>query len=259
MKAYCINLVRRPDRKSHMSELFAQLDMPVAWFPAVDGSLPEVASRTASLVPGRSGRTLGPGAYACFQSHRAIWRDLVERGDRHVLIMEDDLVIAGGFADYLADDWVPGDADLVKLEARNVRVQLDRQKIPVSGGRYLSRLRSSHFGTGAYVISARAAERLLALTETVSDAIDEVMFDESSPLFEALAIYQMLPGPTIQGDLLADRPDMAWSRTSIELRFGEGQGQEAKNTSLPHRLWRRGKAQARALLKGTRYVQVPYG
>lgn len=259
MKAHCINLVRRPDRKVHMAKLFEHLGMPVTWFPAIDGTLPAVAEQIASLTPGRSGRTLGTGAYACFQSHRAIWRDLVESGDGHALIMEDDLMIADGFADYLQDGWVPADADLVKLEARNVRVQLDRKTLGVSGGRHLSRLYSSHFGTGAYVISAKAAQRLHALTETVNDAIDEVIFDESSPQFDGLIIYQMVPGPVIQGDLLASRPDMSWSRTSIEQRFGAGQSHEVAEKSLVGRLLRRGRAEVRALLGGTRYVQVPYG
>ena len=63
MKAYCINLERRPDRKTHMWQQFERLDVAVEWFAAIDGSLPAVAAQTVSLEPGRSGRTLA--THAC--------------------------------------------------------------------------------------------------------------------------------------------------------------------------------------------------
>jgi glycosyl transferase family 25 len=263
MKAYCINLERRPDRKTHMGKQFQRLDMVVEWFPAVDGSLPEVAAQTASLGAGRTGRSLGPGAYACFQSHRAIWKHLMESGADHAMVLEDDLVIADGFGEYLKDGWVPKDADLVKLEARGVRAHLERQITRLNDGRYLSRLRSSHFGTGGYVISAEAADRLYRLTETVRDAIDEIIFDELSPLFDSLKIYQMVPAPVIQGDRLPKySADAAWSQTSIELRFGAGENPESakpESRSLSSRIRLRVKAEIRALQRGTRYSLVPYG
>lgn len=261
MKAYCINLERRADRRSHMGQQFAAQALPVVWFPAIDGSLPEVAARTNGLSPGRSGRRLGTGAYACFQSHRAIWHELVESGASHAMIMEDDLVIAPGFSAYLRDGWVPPDADIVKVESREVRVHLDRRGMDLPDGRHLARLRSSHFGTGAYVISASAAQRLLKMTEAAVDAIDEALFDETAPLFPSLSIYQLTPAPAIQGDKLPARGEAAaaWSQTSIESRFAPGESQEAPDLSLPRRILRRLRAELRARLRGTRYVHVPFG
>ncbi|MCU0826594.1 MAG: glycosyltransferase family 25 protein [Tabrizicola sp.] len=260
MKAFCINLDRRQDRRDRMWSEFQRLGVEVERVAAVDGSLPDFTAITASLKPGASGLRLGPGAYACFQSHRLCWQKLLESGDPHAMVLEDDLIIAEDFARFLTDGWVPTDADVVKLETREVRVQLDRRIVPLNRGRYLAQLRSSHFGTGCYVISAVAAERLHRQTETVLDAIDEVIFDARSPVFRMTRIYQMVPAPVIQGD---QRPgssvSAAWAATSINNRFGPGETAGSDELSLPGRILRRLKAEARAALHGTRYTFVGHG
>lgn len=260
MKAYCINLDRRPDRRDHMWSEFERLGVEVERFPAVDGSLPEFSETTAALKPGVSGLRLGAGAYACFQSHRLCWQNLVKSGASYAMVLEDDLVIADGFAEYLADGWVPTDADIVRLETRAVRVHLDRQMIPLGRGRYLGRLRSAHYGTACYVISRPAADRLFRLTETISDAIDEVLFDGCNDVFNKLAIYQMVPSPVIQGDRLMDgNAGGDWSRTSIDLRFGQGETASPDQVSLPRQIVGRISAEVRALLTGRRYTFIPHG
>ena len=260
MKAYCINLDRRQDRRDHMWAQFERLGVDVARIAAFDGNLPEFAEQTKGLAPGVNGLRLGSGAFACFQSHRLCWLKLIESGSPHAMVLEDDLVIAEGFGRYLSDDWVPADSDIVKLETRTVRVLLDREVIPVDPGHYLSRLRSSHFGGGGYVISAKAADRLYRLTETVIDAVDEVIFDMRHEVFHTLAIYQMVPGPVIQGDI---RPlgsaDHTWSKTSMLNRFGPGETADEGKLSLPRRIVRRLKAEGRALFEGKRYVIVEHG
>jgi glycosyl transferase family 25 len=239
---------------------FEQHGIEVERFPAVDGSLPEVATRTASLKAGINGRRLGAGAYACFQSHRKIWWDLIASGGSHAMVLEDDLIIADGFKEFLADGWVPRDADFVKLETRNVRVQLNRACVQVSGGRYLARLKSSHFGTGCYIISAAAALRLHELTVNAHDAIDEMIFDASSQLFSTLMIYQMVPAPVIQGDrfhIFEGRE--TWVQTSITQRFGAGEVAYQSNLPLPGRIYHRVAAEISARVNGTNYTFIPHG
>ena len=239
---------------------FERLGVEVERIPAVDGSLPEVAAKTDNLEPGVTGLRLGPGAYACFQSHRLCWQKLVESGAPYAMILEDDLLIADGFGDYLADGWVPTDADIVKLETQGVRVHLDRTRIPMNRGRYLARLRSTHWGTACYLISSAAADRLFQLTRTISDAVDEVLFDTRHDVFSMLATYQMVPAPVIQGDRLSGgREDETWSRTSIDLRFGIGETGDTIRESALARTGRRLNQERRALLTGTRYTLVPLG
>jgi glycosyl transferase family 25 len=268
MKAYCINLDSRPDRLAHMTALMARHGLAFERVAAVDGGDPQVAAAAARCPTGRNGYRLSAGAYACFQSHREIWRRLLASGASHAMVLEDDLLIATGFAAYLAPDWVPSDADLVKLETYQVR--LHRQVGPglPAKGRRLHRLRSRHVGTGCYVISRAAAARLLAATETVSDPIDEVMFNDASPLFAGLVTYQMVPSPVMQGKGApkgegqdgrgreAEQSQADWVESSIKDRSVlNGAQAEAALT----RLWRWLRAEIWSLRAGTRYVVVPFG
>ena len=116
MKAYCINLDRRPDRLDHMTGQFGRHGMPFERIPAVDCQRPEVAAEATKCLPTSLGPRISAAAYACFQSHREAWRRLVASGESHGLILEDDLLLADGIAEYLGDGWVPPDADLVRLE-----------------------------------------------------------------------------------------------------------------------------------------------
>lgn len=264
MKAYCINLDRRPDRLEHMTWQFAELGLPVERVSAVDGQAPEVAAEAARCEMGFIGRKMGPGAYACFQSHREFWRRLLASGDVHGMVLEDDLVITGGFADYLRDGWVPADADIVKLETYESRIHLDAGPGQPAGPRRLHRLRSRHPGTGCYVMSARAAEVLLRQTEGILDSpIDEYLFNEASPVFHNLVTYQMVPAPVIQGDRWKGAV-AGWVATSITVRQAEAQGQVgpltgAATETRASRLARRLREEWRARLAGTRYVVARHG
>lgn len=259
MKVYCINLDRRPDRLAYMSELFGQLGVPFERIVAVDAQSPEVAAKAASCAPGMTGRRMSAGAYGCFQSHRNVWQRLVASSDSHAMIFEDDLLLAPGVADLLSPGWIPADADLVKLETLRTRLHLSPAVGSAVQGRALHRMHSRHAGTGAYVISATAAARLLRQTETFADPIDEVLFNEASPLFPGLVVYQMSPAPVIQGEF-SGQVKAGWSATSITQRFASGdEPAPARAEGRIARLVRRGTQEVIARAKGTRYVVVPFG
>lgn len=262
MKAYCINLDRRPDRLEHMARQFERLGIAFERIAAVDGQEPQVAADAAHCGAGFTGRTMGAGAYACFQSHREFWRRLISSGDSHAMVLEDDLVITDGLAEYLDEAWVPRDADLVKLETYESRIHVDAGPGLPAGQRRLFRLRSRHPGTGCYVISARAAQSLLDKTDGVlNDPIDEYMFSDASPAFSRLVTYQMFPAPIIQGDRWkgAGTKD-TWVSTSITTRLAQASspGSQTRETQGA-RLQRRLKAEWRALRSGTRYTIAKHG
>ena len=262
MKAYCINLDRRRDRLEHMTELFAKHGIAFERVPAVDGQDPLVAAAAAECRPGMSGQRMSAGAYACFQSHREVWHRLVASGAPHAMVLEDDLLIAPGFAACLAEGWVPADADLVKLETYQVRLHRDAGPGSPACERRLHRLRSRHAGTGCYVISRAAAERLLAATGAVCDPVDEAMFNEASPLFAGLVIYQMVPSPVIQGKGQegGGQEGAGWAESSIMDRDAQGSPDRlSKAEGHSARLWRRLGAEIWSVLAGTRYVVVPFG
>ncbi|MDZ4140131.1 MAG: glycosyltransferase family 25 protein [Erythrobacter sp.] len=259
MKAYCINLDRRPDRLDYMIREFGSHGVPFERISAVDAQDPAVAALAAACPPTAAGPRMSAGAYGCFQSHREFWRRLVASGDAHGMIFEDDLVLAPGIAQYLADGWVPADADIVRLETYETRAHLAAGKGIAAGSRRLFRLHSCILGTGCYVISNAAARRLLQQTEVFRDPIDEFLFNEKRPDFPHLALYQMVPGPVIQGDRVARVAQEGWSATSITGRFaGAGAGGPRPETPFD-RLRRRLTEELRGRLHGTRYIRVPHG
>ena len=263
MKAYCINLDRRPDRLQHMTGLLARHGIGFERVAAVDGRDPQVAAAAADCREGMSGHRMSAGAYACFQSHREVWRRLVASGAPHAMVLEDDLLIAEGFAAYLEAGWLPADADLVKLETYQIRLHRDSGPGLAARGRRLYRLRSRHAGTGCYVIARSAAEQLLAATETISDPVDETMFNHASPLFAGLRIYQMVPSPVIQGEgqgEAAGQDGSGWAQSSIPDRYAPGSPARILQAErFPARLRRRLRAEIWSVVAGTRYVVVPYG
>jgi glycosyl transferase, family 25 len=260
MKAYCINLDRRPDRLEYITAEFARVGVPFERVSAVDGQDPVVAAAAARLSATAAGAPMSTGAYACFQSHRDIWRRLVASGAPHAMAFEDDLLLSPGLAPFLQDGWVPPDADLVKMETFGTRIHVAAGPGLAVKDRHLHRLRSYHRGTGCFVISAKAAARLLAATDTFSEAIDTYLFSETSPAFADLVTYQMVPAPVIQGDRAGASRSQAWSKSSIEARFAPGAAaRRMQKESRLGRLQRRLTEELRGRLNGTRYVFVPHG
>jgi glycosyl transferase family 25 len=271
MKAYCINLDRRPDRLAHMTQQFAAAGLSFERVSAVDASNVEVAAAAQACKPGLTGLRMSAGAYGCFQSHREVWRRLIASGESHAMVFEDDLMLAPGIAAYLDSSWVPERADLVRLETALTRFHRDRGKGVLVGnsldGRHIHRLRSRQAGTGCYIVSAGVVPRLLALSEILADPIDEWLFNEKSTLFSSLITYQMIPAPVVQGDRLessgpAEEP--GWSISSITERFAAGEARagnhpnKAPEASIA-RLRRRLRESWRGLATGTAYVVAPFG
>ena len=259
MKAYCINLDRRPDRLEYITAEFARVGVPFERIPAVDAQEPSIAALAASCLTTSIGPRMSAGAYGCFQSHREFWRRLVESGDLYGMVFEDDLVIAHGIGAYLADDWLPEDADIIRLETLGTRAHLDRNELRMAGSRHLFRLRSCILGTGCYVISSKAAQGLLEITEVFREPIDQFLFNTALPDFPHLTIYQMMPAPVIQGDRAVLATPQTWVETSITERFEANATVKAELETLLARIRRRIFEEMRAKKNGTRYVRIPFG
>jgi GR25 family glycosyltransferase involved in LPS biosynthesis len=176
------------------------------------------------------------------------------------MVLEDDLVLADGIVECLADGWMPDDADIVKLETRRSRVHVGRERIPVHGARYLSRLKSTNLGGACYVISGRAANRLLQLTTDFADAVDDVLFNVDHPIFSKLTTYQMIPAPGIQGRMgKLTASEETWLNSSIDLSWACGTKVTSTAETGVQRLRRRTVEELKALKMGTRYTFVAHG
>jgi len=214
MKIFLINLDRRPDRLRHMTEILNGLGLPFTRVSAVDGmQLPMGEVRRWGNLP--------PGATACFLSHRDCWKRVVDEALPYAVVLEDDLHLAPDAASLLCHgDWVPTEADVVKLETRLCRTLVDKAVAAAVSGRSLHRLRSSHMGTGGYIVTRKGAERLLSLSKRLEAPVDHVMFNSGLPSAASLTTFQMVPALCVQdsyigqpfmvlgieSDLLDERP-----------------------------------------------------
>jgi glycosyl transferase family 25 len=260
MQAWCLNLDRRPDRWAHMQREAAAQGFALTRIAATDAQDPAVAAAAAEVPPMANGHRMSAGAFGCFHSHRAAWAALVASGDRHGMVLEDDMILAPGFGALVADSgWIPADADVVKLETWGTRAHVDRTGATV-GGRHLGRLRSSHIGAGCYLLTAATARRLLAQTERFADPVDELLFNAHLAFFPTARIWQMVPAPAVQGkrsDSGAAEPE--WAEGSILARFAEGGPTTPGRESPLQRVTRRLREETRRLRLGTRYRIIRFG
>lgn len=91
-----LNLRKRPDRLNEVAHELGKWDKgdtPVNIFTAIDG--------TEQAIP--SHWTAGAGAYGCKLSHCAVLREALQDGIRHLLVLEDDIILRQGFTKKLEE------------------------------------------------------------------------------------------------------------------------------------------------------------
>jgi glycosyl transferase family 25 len=193
MQVYLINLDRAKERLALFRRQSVALGFGFERIEAVDAS---------SIREARG--TLRAAEIACFESHRAAWKRLVDSGDRWGAVFEDDVHLSPDIAPFLLDDqWIPAAASIVKLETYHHHIIVSRKKIPVAGGRKLRELCVGFVGAAGYILSREAAERLLAETVYYEFAVDWVLFDPSGARGFGIVTYQLMPAVCIQDTVLA--------------------------------------------------------
>jgi glycosyl transferase family 25 len=199
MQTFVINLDRAPDRLERLGGRLRAQGVAFERLPAVDARLlgdADIERHVDGI--GYWGR-LTRGEVACFLSHRACWQRIVDRGLPHGVVLEDDVVPGEDVGALFSNvDWVPPDADLVKLETNRKPVWLARGHVAQAARHVITRLYSSHDCTAAYVVTRHAAQRLLQETLRFRDEVDELLFTERSPLHGRLVNYQVDPAPFVQ-------------------------------------------------------------
>lgn len=196
MKCYLINLDRAPERLARMVQLLESHGVDFERVPAIDA----VGFSEQELSLYRSQRqfapAMAPGDIACGASHLHIMRRIANGDDPYAVIMEDDINLASDIGLYLnSSDWIPRDADMVKLETFVERTAVGGKWTRLPKGRAMARLHRKHGGAALYVISKEAAARLVENFVAGLMCIDEYMFGEQ---LDELKVYQVYPAPAVQ-------------------------------------------------------------
>lgn len=166
-RAFVISLPRLTDRRAHAARLAESLPVPTAILDAVDGrtlTARQRARHVAELHRPRYPFGLNEAEIACFLSHRAAWRAVVESGACRAIILEDDAVPAATFA-----------ADLTRLmedETGWSFVQLHSHNPPQHGAPFLGRRILPQLEMVGQVVTAEAALALLRASDRFDRPVD---------------------------------------------------------------------------------------
>ncbi len=203
MKCYLINLDRSEDRLTHMAHQFARLGIEFERISAFDGRALSASEIAAASAPDRRWKPgLTPAEIGCFFSHRRCLEAIAAGSEPFAIVVEDDIAFADDAADLLTrSDWIPRDADIVKIETQGKKVLIDRP-VACSESQYsIARLHSTHILSAGYIVSRDAAKRIVAKMEKVSAPIDHFLFNPAFGIFEQLVIYQCTPALCRQAGL----------------------------------------------------------
>ncbi|HUR85628.1 MAG TPA: glycosyltransferase family 25 protein [Solirubrobacteraceae bacterium] len=106
MKAYVINLPRSHDRRRHIEEQLARLELEYEIVAATDGSAltPEERERLLDMdAVTRAPDWLRPGIVGACLSHLAAYRAIAADGAPHALVVEDDAILPPDLVALLAE------------------------------------------------------------------------------------------------------------------------------------------------------------
>ncbi|WP_442586393.1 glycosyltransferase family 25 protein [Methylophilus sp.] len=202
MQTYLINLDKAQARLNHMREKLDELGISFQRVSAVNGmSMTDAEYDDFYNKIGSRSWDKG-GGIGCFLSHFETWK-LVANGDEdYALVLEDDMHFSADAKKLLSDhSWMPDDFDIIRLETSTSKVLLkDLKDVSVSQNkRHLAKLVSTAWCAGAYIISKKCAQNLLAVDPKNYMLLDAFLFCyEESPVPSSISLYQVSPAIAIQ-------------------------------------------------------------
>ncbi|MGI4859365.1 MAG: glycosyltransferase family 25 protein [Janthinobacterium lividum] len=173
----CISLPTASERRAFMEKQFSRLKIPVCFFDAI-----AIRHEFADQVPGydlakrlrRFGYGLTPGEIGCYLSHRTVWRRFLDSDSEVCCALEDDGVLRDDFSEVVADIVTAREHwDFVRLYSLYRRGA--RPYCITAGSCQLNWVACSAMSTLGYLLTRRAAEKLLVHTQEIMFSIDEAI------------------------------------------------------------------------------------
>jgi glycosyl transferase family 25 len=201
MQCFLINVDRAPERLAFMQEQFQRVGVELTRLPEAGKDLTEEDLEDFIRQRPLASRETWTRGFVCnFLSHSLAWERVASGEAGFAALFEDDVHIASDIATFLtSEEWIPADADIVRLEGMGT-AKLERgYRIPACPSRRLHRLISGAWGAAGYVLAKKAAEALLAAPPRLHLPADHFMFTPSlSPIAAQLNRYQIVPSLCIQ-------------------------------------------------------------
>ena len=176
--------------------------MTFEWFSAVDGMT--LSSKDITNYCPHSYLNnrweLTHSEIGCFESHRRIWKIIIEKELNHALIFEDDIYLVPSFLSQIASIIESGlEYDLVKLDTWNMAIRvgaLDSYIYRIQ----IRPLMSQACGAGAYLISRQGCITLVDRSKEYCTQLDCFITDN----WTKERIYQLVPSLAVQQCLMQE-------------------------------------------------------
>ena len=189
-----IDLDRSKDRLAFQEEQFRRIGLTFERIAAVDGSLlaDSAYRRRAYLWE----RPLSRGEVGCLLSHQACWLQVMKTG-RDTLVFEDDVVLAPEIVALMGKAGAIGGSVAINLEARKDLKYLSVEPLALDGlgGWRVFEMLLGTTGTGTYLLTPKAAERLAADIERRGPIADIYMWNTPG-----IRLLQIDPGLAVPID-----------------------------------------------------------
>jgi glycosyl transferase family 25 len=233
VKAYVINLDRSADRLAHMNVELGRVGVAFERVAAVDGAAlrpDELRAFRAARSEANPGGWL-PGEIGCFLSHLEAWRRIATGVEAWATIFEDDVRVAADLRALLASaDWIPAEADVVRLEANRPMRLADGRPIEAAPGRKVFRALSGTAGAAGYLIAKDACRWLIETPARLHTSADNFLFKPKvSAVARRLRRYQVVPAVCVQEGVAEGEPR---TPSLIKPRNTRGRGYRERTNPL---------------------------
>lgn len=190
-------------RRNDMTGRFADAGVDFSFFDAINIENIDPVSQYLNIDFHES--QLRDVEKACMLSHLMIWDEFSRSDEEYIAIFEDDIYLSPSASAYLTKkDWIPSDANLIKIEKFNKRYKQKIVEKKIAGDRVLFNLTAVNWGTAGYIISKQAVKNLLNDIKQRNHfyAIDHELFLTYLNRFGVS--YQMEPALCIQDFVFND-------------------------------------------------------
>jgi len=203
MRIFYINLLSRPDRRAAMEEQFGRLGLAAARIEAATPAAISAADRAAYCDP-KKFHWLTEVELACSMSHIEALKMIADGTEPFGLIFEDDVVLSARLPGFLASfDAAPPPVDVLRIEADPQPMRVDPAEPLHVGGVALRRVHSWSNGAAGYIVSQRAARRIVETRAMLRVQTDRVLFNPYEFVArEKLVMRHTDPAFCIQADRL---------------------------------------------------------
>jgi glycosyl transferase family 25 len=170
-----VSLEAAETRRSAFAARAAGTSLGWRFFDACTGPAPGMTI-DESAIRRNKGRPMSKGEIGCYASHFSIWQDMIARGIRQAIILEDDTVVDWAYLELLArTDLHAEGIDYLRLYAKRPTWQHVVRGDFLQHSRTVVELVGLAYGTQGYAITLEGARRLAAHCRVVRRPIDDEM------------------------------------------------------------------------------------